>query len=931
MYFPFVARTGSRARPVDVVFEFSQTLKPVQDPRDLAVAFHSIQYINAAADVLGTLTFGTAEANALQGSGWYGNETDPNVGPFQWAGSAEKRASVRLPLPPGVEGLLLHITSIVDGLSMQVWVDGALQIAPRVEARWHQAYVPVGPPPAAEAPASAPKWIDGRYFPHLSAGTRLYAIHIRSGLEDWWNEASGAAWRINSCYDSMLALTLAGMQGVINRNGAWVYLDWGESGDTHRPSQHWLSLLRDSVPVVDLDLDGLSAVQFLYRRFATRFQGAVIYDPCVPDTINLATMYAGLEDRIMLAPEQLGLAGMPDLANVQDLRGLVQQQHWDASEDGKYRLYDWVYRTLWPRLEQRIVGVISPGPPTSREIAGASGYYYPLGLAARDYLVALRLSALWLSPVDEPQKSLLARFVQDAPAPAPVSGFFGNDEVGTVELVSRMGGWCPVLSNGNSPLAAGNVSVLSGVRPSLQRYPASIDPERVPATLERGPVFTMWSSDGDSSIFQLERGSRGGVDFTWEGVQGHRFGWTTNPTLVDLAPLAWNDYVATRREVSLVSGFSGGGYAYPTLMSEAQLGLYLTRTAQYLTDTGLRVLHVDNRFGTGNTMGNDIANQYCGALRDAGYLGAFTGASGWPWGLGFYYPDTPTPEVAPSYVLRPGNRAAIVADLLARRPGEYYVDLTGDYAWQENGTGYPWHRGTQVQDTAAHQGKSLRFAPDDAFQPGLVVWGPFSALAPGNYDVTFRLKVADNRDTRPIAQVYVGIQGADWQWVARRYVAPSDLSQAGQFQDISVSFGLARFAQNVEFRIDYYGGMDGDWANTDLHADTIVAKRWGGLDMPVFAAAFIPLVGPTQCMNDALLIAQDIERAGGLVLTPDEFMAALNPEYMASLAAQSTDAAPASVEAQRQLSQGDYLSALLSARAALRAAGTDRRVRRDEP
>ncbi len=925
-YLPCVTHADGRPRPVQVVFEFGQTIKPGQDPRDLAVAFHSIQFINAAADVLGTLTFGTAEANALQGQGWYGNETDPGVGAFQWAGGAERRASLQLSLPAGTEGLLLHLSSIADGMSMPVWVDGVLQIAPRVDAGWRQAYVPVGPPPSTPASAPAPQWTQGRYFPQFSLGQRLYAIRVRSVLEDWWNDASGAGWRINSSYDSMLALTLVGMQGVINRNGAWVYLDW-EGGASDNPGQHWLSLLRGSVQVVDLDLDGLSAVSFLYRRFATRFQGAVVYDPSVPDTINLATMYAGLENRVMLAPEQLGLSGMPHLANVSDLRSLAAQQGWDTSEDGKYRLYDWVYRNLWPRLEHRVVGVISPGPPTSREIAGVTGCYYPLGMASRDYLVALRLSALWLSPLEEPQKTLLARFVQDAPTPAPVLGFFGNDELGTVGLVSRYGGWCPAFTNGNSPLSVGNVSVLSGVRPSIQRYPASIDRERVLATLERGPVFTMWCSDGDSTIFQMERGFRGGVDFTWEGVQGNRFGWTINPVLVDFAPLVWNDYVATRRGVSLVSGLSGAGYTYPELMSETQLDTYLVRTARYLTETGLRVLHVDNRFGTQlHTMGNDTANQYYNALRDSGYLGAFTGGSGWPWGLGFHYPDTPTPEVAPSYVLRENNRSAILADLLARRPGEYSVDLTGDYAWQGSGTGYPWHRGEVVQDTAAQRGKSLRFSHDDASARGLVVWGPFSALAPGGYDVTFRLKVADNGETRPIAQVYAGIQEVEWRMLGQRSVAPSDFQQAGQYQDITVSFGLERFAQNVEFRLDYYAGMAGDWATTDLYADTIVARRQGGLDMPVFAAAFIALVGPTQPLNDSLQIAQDIERAGGLVLTPDEFMAALNPEYMASLARQGAAAntpaeyAAALGEADRRLREGDYLASLLAARAALRAA-----------
>jgi len=75
----------------------------------------------------------------------------------------------------------------------------------------------------------------------------------------------------------------------------------------------------------------MSAFSYLYQNYASRFRGAVVYDPAVPDTINLATMIAGLEDRIILAPEQLGLPGMPSFSSVTDLRELVREQGWDAS------------------------------------------------------------------------------------------------------------------------------------------------------------------------------------------------------------------------------------------------------------------------------------------------------------------------------------------------------------------------------------------------------------------------------------------------------------------------------------------------------------------------------------------------------------------------------------------------------------------------
>ncbi len=920
-YLPLIARPEYPWQ-AEVGFEFSQVLQPGEDSRYLAVAFHSIQFIDAQAEVLGTLTFGTPEANRSQGDGWYGNEDWPGIGPFQWAGGPSKRASLAVTMPPGTKGMLLHINSIADGLWMEVTVDGATGASVRVDTYWHLGYVPVRPLVPVPPSAQAPEWTTGRYFPRFPVAARLYAIRVRSALEDWWSEASSPAWRINSSHDTMMALTLVCMQGVINRSGPAVFLDWEDRGAYRHPSRHWLGLLRDHVEVVDLDLDGLSAFRFLYRRFASHFQGAVVYDPDVPDTINVANMLAGLEDRVVLAPEQLSLPGMPSFSSVTDLRTLARNQGWDTTDAGKYRLYQWVYDNLWPRLEHRVIGMISPGPPTSEPIAGTVGQWYPLGIASRDYITALRLSALWLDPIEEPQAGLFDRFLQDAPSPIPVFGNYGNDEEGTTALDSRHGDWNAAITIGNSPIAVGNLTVLSGVRPPLVRYAAQIDPERILATLGDRPLLTLWSSDGDSMIYQTDRGFHGGVDFYWEKVRDYRFGWTTNPTLADVAPIVWNDYLESGSEASLISGLSGCGYMYPPLMSDGQLRAYLARAALYLSETGLRVLHMSNRFGSLlNAVDDRVAELYYQGLRSAGYLGAFVGLSGWPWGVGFHYPGVPVPAVAPSYVLRTNNAAAIMDDLLARRPGEYFVDLTASHLWQGNQTGYGWHRGTVVADADAHAGKALRFSRDDQHPPGLVVWGPYSALAPGDYAVRFRLKVEDSRETEPVAQIYVGVREDQWRFITQRYVSPADFSRAGEYQQFDISFRLDRFTTGIEFRVDYYGGKQGGWASTDLFADYIVAEREGGLDLPVMAGAFIALVGPVQPLDESLEITREFERRGGLVLQPDEFMAALNPEYMIDFATPRLGAGHASLAAARQhLDAGDYLASLLTVRAALRAA-----------
>lgn len=915
-----------RAETADVVFEFSEVVRPEGDDRDLAVAFHSVNFLEADGDSIGSLLFGTPDANALQGEGWFGNEEWPDIGSFQWAGGSSKRASMQLPIPEGTEGLLLNITSIVDGLWMNVTVDGRLAATLRVDAYWywgdqywHSGYVPVEETPPAATPTVEPEWVEGRYFPQFPPPPdQIYAIWVRHEL----SHAGGGwspNWRINASYETMMALTLVGMQGIINRNGPGLFLKWVPNPlwTTSGNTGFWIPILRHHVDIVYLELDSLSAVNFLLRRYGALFEGAVIYDPLVPDTINLATMLAGLENRVILAPEQMGLPGIPRFENVTDLRQLVQGQGWDATERGKYQLYQWVYDNLWPRLEHRIIGVISPGPPTSRDPLHPEedDWRLPLGMAARDYIVALRLTALWLSPSVEPQAELFTQFLEEAPSPIPVLGFFGLDEEGTVAVASKSGDWVPVITNGNVPVSVGSLTVFSGVRPKLEPYWAEVNVDHLFATLGDDPVATVWSSDGDAVQFILDRGY---TNFPWDEVQGHRFGWTINPTLTDLAPLVWNHYVESKSELSLISGFSGAGYMYSPLMNETQLQAYLEYTFRYLEDTGLQVIHIDNRFGLSYELGDDIAQLYYDSLRDTAFLGAFVGGSGFPWGIGFHYAGVPTPMVPPSYTTWTGaNGDGIIENLLARKPGETLVDLAGAHLWYSDGDGYPWlFGGRVVKDADAHGGKAVHFSTEESVY--VMVGGPFATLAPGSYNLTIRLKVTDNQETDPIAQVYVNPD--EQPAIAAMYIAPSDFIVADEYQNFTLNFTLDDVTTGIGFGLEYYGGSNpppGNWASTDLFVDYFLATREESLDLPVFAGIFQVTTYPGT--PESLQLAEDLKMAGVLVLLPDEFMAALNPEFMIEWATPIVGAEhPALDEARQKLAEGDFLTSLLTIREALR-------------
>lgn len=882
-----------------IVFEFSKTVPSGAPQRELAVAFHAITFIDSIAKSMGEFTLGTAEANALQGGGWYSNEADQDVGSIQWAGGPDKRATMRITIPAGTEGLLLKIIAAEDSLWMTVIIEEDTAAVLLVDAYWHSGYVPIGDAVAEIQPDDEPIWFEGRYFPHFPSTDWIYVIRVPLPISDHSHGAIWRDWRIYHSHQIMMDMTLVSMQGLINRNRPRVYIEWYDPIwiETNLAAS-WASQMAEHVNITRLDLDALSAIHFLMRRYPDSFEGAVIYDPDVPETINVATMYAGLENRIMFAPQQLGLPGIPsfDTEAVLDLRDLVQTEGWDTTEESNYQIYEWVYNNLWPRLEHRIIGINSPGPPTSRQMR--PGKYYQVSLDIRDYLIALQLPALWLSPIDEPQASLFSRFLEDAPSPIPVTGVFGPMEWETVRKVSEHGDFCAGINWPGGWITSGGLSVISGVRPEIVKYRFEIDPDRILATLGKRPVVNMSSSDGDAIYYHMGHGFS--PSFGWEYVQNQRFAWTTNPIMAELAPVIWNYYVNSRSEVSFISGVSGAGYMMPVFMSESMLDDYLENTIRYLEDTGdIRIITVAANY----YLNEDVMVQYYDKLKDTKCLGFETGWKFRSRNFPFGYIDSPFPFVGGEYIVNESNYTEIVEQIMSQRIEETFIDPALD--------GSAGHNGEVVQDADADEGEAVFISRD--FINSDKDWALESLdtnFAPGDYDVVFRLKVAENQDALAVAIVSVETT-SPVQSLDSRDIAPSDFSQANQYQDFSLSFSLDRLTRGVIFRILYGGGV------TDLFIDFIQVVRQGKLSMPYFTCVGIDNIGGCA-FNVPTLFQEAFEMAGGVVLHPDEFFAALNPEYMIDFAASYLGAGhPALVQANQELAEGKYFTSLLTVRNAL--------------
>lgn len=612
--------------------------------------------------------------------------------------------------------------------------------------------------------------------------------------------------------------------------------------------------------------------------------------------INLATMVAGLEDRVMLAPEQQALAGMPDFGPAYDLVAVGREEDWDVSADSQLAIHQWVHDNLWPDLEHRVIGVISPGPPVSGEVPG-TGQYYPMGLAARDYFVALRLPILYLNPVEPPESDLFNQFLDEAPSPVPLTGVFQEFEPGIVEIASDHGDLVAGITWPGVNLANGNLTVL-GEAGEADAYQAPIDTDRVLATLGDAPVAMMYLKGGDALSGQLDRDQF--AYMSWPKAQGSRFGWTTNPTIIDLAPLVWNSDLAIRNEVTLISGISGVGYARPHRMTPEQLADYLAATRAYFTRAGLRVVEIDIQEGPVEAR---IARAYYDALHDIGFLGILQST---PGDANFsYLGDVPTPVVSNEHWLLPDNAESLAQELLSVQSGVVTTDV-----------GDPNGLAPTVADPDGVEGDAVVYRRADLGTCCLATAVHAEALAPGSYTATIRLKTPDASLTHDILNFYV-LDLPSGQFLASRFIAPNDFDAAGEYQEFSISFDAQQTYLDLEVRVDYLGGDNGT-PEVEMVVDTISFGPDDGPALPPFTTVFIN-DDPNLTEGLPAQFQAAFEAGGGLLLTPDEFFAALDPEYMLELATPLLGADhPAVVEAKALMDQHEFLQALLRIRAGLK-------------
>ncbi len=184
------------------------------------------------------------------------------------------------------------------------------------------------------------------------------------------------------------AMAAASLQGIINRASPELYV----LSNTNSRPQYWLDLLikdgrwlqkRKRKPLPDL-----SAVVKLAGK---RLKGAIIWDPAVPASLNVATTFAGIQDAVVLSPEladrYLAKWRVPVL---KDLRGRFTGAETGSRKNDAYR---------WAIREFLAQGLCSSHrlclfeDSFSTRARGDSGY-----VVTRDWAVKNRAFVFDLSP-----------------------------------------------------------------------------------------------------------------------------------------------------------------------------------------------------------------------------------------------------------------------------------------------------------------------------------------------------------------------------------------------------------------------------------------------------------------------------------------------------------------------------------------------------
>ncbi len=423
----------------------------------------------------------------------------------------------------------------------------------------------------------------------------------------------------HAAYDVQLSVTT--LAGLINRGQPRVYLlATSDAGNL-------FNTLLAHVPHEYVAHDGVDILDAMLQTYRNSVKGMVIYDPTLPDSVNVATTLAGLRDAIVVSPQQAAMLQQKpyQLPVVTDLRV--------HSWKNRLQAYRWARSNLLKEATGQLVVGLHP------KIAGA----------LRSYLVATRAFVYWLNPLDllpDPtagwisERCLMKRIIHAYQPGTLHLGWFIN-EIGGVDMTSKAGlyllpsdyfynleVWSAVQPLEHMEGVDGEFVESRGTRaaqappPILSSTPAPTEDDAVSrrggdgwdgwmgrlrrprppiASNQSGtmgndsashiPVYLSFTiSDGDNLQYDQHRMYQLWQDRARGSIP---LGWTISSALIEAAPTlaAYYRNTATHND-ELVAGPSGAAYTWPSIWPAKRRSAFLQVTGELMQRMDLRTIQV---------------------------------------------------------------------------------------------------------------------------------------------------------------------------------------------------------------------------------------------------------------------------------------------------------------------------------------------------
>jgi hypothetical protein len=425
----------------------------------------------------------------------------------------------------------------------------------------------------AQSPSSSLSWPTNQALPHFAAPQHLDVADVSSLPGD----------------QQLLFNTL---EGLVNRVQPRIYLLWAAD----EGNRTWLDTLNTEfgVPFTDRGSTWDTLSTYLLGTYGSSISGMIVYDPSVPDSINVATTLAGVDNAVVASPALATTLAAPpfNLKVVDDLRGKFLSRL-DA--------YLWEYQNLWvpQKVTHRMLVGLPPFQSPSVHLADLGAINVPFepvydsgALAGepfaslRDYSVAAGAMVVWLDHNEPAERVLLEKILSGMPPDSPYLGTHPGDVVGEITIVALLS------QHSVYEVAAdffNNGSVFGGVRPPVTPAPAPppappLDPKKIYVT------FTM--SDGDNIQYD-QRKLRSEWDNSARGAVP--INWTISPLLLDAAPAIFDHYTRSATPNDLfMAGPSGAGYAYPSSWPDKTFPTFTGQTGTYMQQAGITTLDILN-------------------------------------------------------------------------------------------------------------------------------------------------------------------------------------------------------------------------------------------------------------------------------------------------------------------------------------------------